>query len=106
MRNLLVALTVLLSTASIGCLADVAETVELDSALTAPASAMNHAVEKRELLDEAPADLCAVLPESGPCALACDPDALVDRFVPQGTCVTFRCELTTGEVFQTGGCNP
>lgn len=61
---------------------------------------------EEEVVADEGGDVCAALPEEGPCSLACDPDALVDTFVPKGTCVTYRCELKSGQVFQTGGCNP
>lgn len=71
-----------------------------------PGFARHDAIEKRDALDEAPADFCAELPSEGPCSLACDPDAMIDQYVPQGQCVTYRCELASGQVFRTGGCNP
>lgn len=72
----------------------------------APGFSPHDAVAKQEVLDEAPADYCAELPSDGPCSLACDPDAMIDQYVPHGQCVTYRCELKSGQVFRTGGCNP
>jgi hypothetical protein len=42
----------------------------------------------------------------GPCLLACDPDALIDQWVPKGTCVAFECPLSDGTNVRIGGCNP
>lgn len=50
-------------------------------------------------------DYCAQLPADGACSLACDPEALVEQYVPKGTCVLITCTLDTGETFNTGGCN-
>lgn len=50
-------------------------------------------------------DLCAHLPTEGPCSLACDPEAMIEQYVPAGTCVLFGCTLDTGETYNTGGCN-
>jgi len=49
--------------------------------------------------------VCDLLPQTGPCSLACDPQALIDQYVVSGTCVTFTCHLTDGQVFNAGGCN-
>jgi hypothetical protein len=40
----------------------------------------------------------------GPCAHACDEDAIM-TFIPKGTCAMFRCELANGSDLNTGGCN-
>jgi hypothetical protein len=50
-------------------------------------------------------EICTRLPLDGPCALACDPEHLVDRYVPAGTCALFSCTPEGGEPFSTGGCN-
>ena len=48
-------------------------------------------------------DVCEVLPAEGACSLACDPAALAAQ-IPEGTCITFRCELLDGRVLLAGGC--
>jgi hypothetical protein len=46
---------------------------------------------------ENPPDVCAQLADTeGPCALACDPDASVEDWVPAHTCVALVCPLTGG----------
>ena len=52
--------------------------------------------------------LCEISPQTnqGPCLLACDPDALIDQWVPKGTCVAFECSLSDGTNIRVGGCNP
>jgi hypothetical protein len=55
---------------------------------------------------EAPYDICTYLPESGPCALLCDRDALVAEYVPKNACVVFACELTNGESVTAHACHP
>jgi hypothetical protein len=55
---------------------------------------------------ELPGDFCDHLPADGACALACDPEKLVEHYVPVGTCVLIQCTLDTGETFKTGGCRP
>jgi len=52
-----------------------------------------------------PAEYCKYLPADGPCALACDPEVLIERFVPIGTCMILECQLTNGEPLNVGGCN-
>ena len=64
------------------------------------------AMPKEDAVADEGTDFCGELPSEGPCSLACDPDALIDQYVPHGQCVTYRCELKSGEVFRTGGCNP
>jgi hypothetical protein len=51
--------------------------------------------------------LCEISPQTnqGPCLLACDPEALVDQWVPEGTCVAFECPLANGTTIRVGGCN-
>ena len=41
----------------------------------------------------------------GPCSLACDPDALIDQYVPPGTCIAFECPHLDGSTTRVGGCN-
>jgi hypothetical protein len=54
-------------------------------------------------LEKAPA--CTDLPQDdSACAHACDEDALLS-YIPEGTCATFRCPLTNGGTYVTGGCN-
>ena len=51
--------------------------------------------------------ICDLLPDDpqAVCTYACDPDALTD-FVPEGLCVKFACELTTGETILVSACHP
>lgn len=53
---------------------------------------------------EDPAAICDLLPADGPCALACDRTALVDQYVPPGTCVEFACQLTDGRLVGVHAC--
>jgi hypothetical protein len=77
---------------------------------------VEHASEDRTLSDDARADaarllsapdepdICGLLPECGPCADACDPDAL-EQHLPPGTCAAFVCELTDGRVLTVHACH-
>lgn len=49
--------------------------------------------------------VCDVLPCDGPCSLACERDALVDQYVPEGFCISFFCELTDGRVMVLDVCH-
>lgn len=51
-------------------------------------------------------ELCDSLPDEGPCALACDPDALSDQYVPAGTCAAFGCTLDDGREISVHVCHP
>lgn len=48
---------------------------------------------------------CPIVATEGPCAVACDPVAILD-FIDPGTCVTFLCELADGTPARAGGCRP
>lgn len=48
---------------------------------------------------------CSLLPATGPCSAACDL-AVLETYIPQGTCVSFYCVLTDGRTMLAGGCNP
>jgi hypothetical protein len=48
--------------------------------------------------------ICELLPECGPCADACDPDAL-EQHLPPGTCAAFICELTDGRTLTVHACH-
>lgn len=48
---------------------------------------------------EVPADA------EGACALACDADAVIEQYVPEGTCTIFECPHADGSSIRTGGCN-
>jgi hypothetical protein len=50
-------------------------------------------------------DICAYLPAEGPCALLCDPDALVEQYVPEHVCVVFACVLTNGKHVTAHACH-
>ena len=54
---------------------------------------------------EAERNICELLPSGGPCARACEPDAMIAEHVPAGSCAWFSCELSDGSIFRTGGCN-
>ncbi|MBA3391948.1 MAG: hypothetical protein H0T89_04850 [Deltaproteobacteria bacterium] len=50
-------------------------------------------------------DICEPDPEAvGACALACDPQAVIDNFVPVGVCAIFECKLADGSLERVGGC--
>ena len=49
-------------------------------------------------------DVCSLLPDEGPCALACDPDALIEAYVPAGSCVAFACTLDNGQEIAVHAC--
>ena len=48
--------------------------------------------------------VCPIVADDGPCAVACDPEA-IRAFIQPGTCVTFRCYLADGTETRAGGCN-
>jgi hypothetical protein len=56
-------------------------------------------------LVDAPDDICGLLPPDGPCALACDPDALAEQYVPAGACAAFLCTLTDGTQIAVHACH-
>ncbi|HEU0034898.1 MAG TPA: hypothetical protein VFQ53_29940 [Kofleriaceae bacterium] len=58
-----------------------------------------------ESLVAAPSDPCAVVATEGACTLVCDPDRLVEEYVPPGSCVTWLCELRDGGTRRVGGCH-
>lgn len=49
---------------------------------------------------------CDELPADGPCALACDVDALAEEYVPAGTCAAFSCTLDDGREIGVHVCHP
>lgn len=51
-------------------------------------------------------DVCSLLPDCGPCSLACDLDALEQEYVPPGTCVAFACTLKDGRQVAVHACHP
>jgi hypothetical protein len=52
------------------------------------------------------AEFCDELPADGPCALACDPGALADAYVPVGACAVFGCTLDDGREINVHACHP
>lgn len=50
-------------------------------------------------------DICDSLPAEGPCALACDVDALAEQYVPAGACAAFSCTLTDGREIAVHACH-
>lgn len=56
-------------------------------------------------LKDPPDDICDKLPPDGPCALACDPDALADQYVPAHACAAFSCTLTDGTEIAVHACH-
>jgi hypothetical protein len=56
-------------------------------------------------LEAPPDDICSRLPADGPCALACDPVALAEQYVPAGTCAAFSCTLTDGTEIAVHACH-
>lgn len=59
---------------------------------------------ERELQPPGPDDTCQVLPQPGPCEYACQPEILVDLYVPEGTCAMFECPVVDGTTTTVGGC--
>jgi hypothetical protein len=55
--------------------------------------------------DTGPEDCELVSAVDGACSLACDPDAVIAQFVPEGTCTMFECDLTDGTTINVGGCH-
>ena len=104
MRNILLAILVSSSALVTGCTDDLA--MDQRDLEVQPLDATDDAQPEAAAVAETGGDFCAELPSEGPCSLACDPDALIDQYVPHGQCVMYRCELTSGAVFRTGGCNP
>ena len=51
-------------------------------------------------------EICAELPADGPCALACDPGALAEEYVPAGVCAVFGCTLDDGREIHVHACHP
>lgn len=55
--------------------------------------------------DDTPPEGCdATVAETGACSIACNTDAVIDQYVPAGTCVVFECDLVDGGTLQIGGC--
>ncbi|HSD86382.1 MAG TPA: hypothetical protein VLB44_02670 [Kofleriaceae bacterium] len=50
-------------------------------------------------------DVCELLPDCGPCSLACDIQALSEQYVPPGTCVAFACTLSDGRQIAVHACH-
>lgn len=50
-------------------------------------------------------DICDLLPPDGPCALACDPQQLAAKYVPEGACAAFACTLTDGRMITVSACH-
>ncbi len=48
---------------------------------------------------------CEPPADEGPCSLLCDPDALIETYVPEGTCVHFLCTLRDGTRRNIGACH-
>jgi len=58
-------------------------------------------VDARVLAEDA---RCEPMAEDGPCALICDPDALLEHYVPAGTCIHFVCTTRDGARHHMGAC--
>lgn len=50
-------------------------------------------------------EACEPPTDEGPCSLLCDPDALIENYVPKGTCVHFLCTLRDGTRRNVGACH-
>lgn len=50
-------------------------------------------------------ETCEPAADEGPCSLLCDPDALIETYVPEGTCVHFLCTLRDGTRRSIGACH-
>lgn len=80
---------------AVACRVDVTEDVDAVTAAVAP-------VEPATV--EPPDDTCARLPTSGPCALACDLERLIEIYVPDGACLTLACDLVGGGTLTVHAC--
>jgi hypothetical protein len=47
---------------------------------------------------------CEPMADDGACALVCDPDALIEHYVPPGTCIHFVCTTRDGSSHHLGAC--
>jgi hypothetical protein len=47
---------------------------------------------------------CEPMADDGACALVCDPDELLERYVPEGTCIHFVCTTRDGASHHMGAC--
>jgi len=75
------------------------------SALRSPDVPDDDRPETPEIPEDEPPQGCeATVETTGACSLACNVDALIEQFVPAGTCVLFTCELIDGNTLSIGGC--
>src|SRR5678816_4000176 len=78
-----------------------------DAAIAGPSPSDQESADVTEAFASPPNaddEVCGLLPDDGPCALACDMDALVDQYVPAGTCVAFGCTLDDGREISVHAC--
>jgi hypothetical protein len=69
------------------------------------AATIDECADVTELSADGPA-FCDQLPDAGPCALACDPSALAQAYVPVGACAVFLCTLDDGHEINVHACHP
>ena len=98
----------LVGAALAGCAGEPPNTDELaerpsDPIQIAMSDASNEAadVDARVLAEDA---RCEPMADDGPCSLVCDPDALVEHYVPSGTCIHFVCTARDGSSHHLGAC--
>lgn len=65
-----------------------------------------HAIDtpEAEPREAAEAVRCEPMSDEGPCSLVCDRDALLDQYVPAGTCIHFACTAHDGTRHHLGAC--
>lgn len=62
--------------------------------------------DKAPLLDVVPApNDCDLLPCTGACSLACDPEQMAEKYLPPGVCAEFACPLRDGRYMIVGVCH-
>jgi hypothetical protein len=85
------------------CATDEGDDTRTAISIDVPAIDETYAVDLAD--DDAPPDICGLLPPDGPCALACDEDALAEQYVPAGACAAFACTLTDGTEIAVHACH-
>src|SRR5579859_4306970 len=59
----------------------------------------------RLIAADPPPNDCALLPCTGACSLACDPEKMAEQYLPPGVCATFACPLSDGRTMIVGACH-
>ena len=86
------------------CAVDEGDDTQRAISIDVPAIDETYAVDLADNGD-APDDVCSLLPPDGPCALACDEEALAEQYVPAGACAAFSCTLTDGTQIAVHACH-